>query len=1411
MSPLAGGRPRIYVDALGHAIYADRNWHEAPGFQRTGGAGIVYTPLSGEGEASPPDGSSGSAEYKLASIEVIWDKRIGGPSPDLRTFSDFNHFLGDEYNSARPPWGWRHSGLPDNEDLFCEPAKTVDSLFREPIISGDPLVAGLSEDYSHNLCKGLIAGPSPTPSPEAPTQTPIPPAPTWTPIPPGEDEFASGISDATYDFVIVEGDKDFLVFDEDMRNILIKIDSAQLGANKIPLNGEITSAKLWMYVTSKTGSTSIRPYRMRKSWSESQAPSQPLNACCRSSSANISGANRWVSWNVKSHIEYWRDNPSQNHGLILGHMDDSFGKAVFESSESTDGHRPYFEIAWQIPPPPTPTKLPTDTPTPTLTPSPTPTPTPTPRPARSSFEGTVLFNGRPLTEEIDRDVDIWIRDEQFPFSSILFDSRYSTSDATYVISAIPASIYGISRSIDIDNSGGFNAGDYYAWDTGHEVEPDTTERLDLPIQRILHLVTPVDNASPTSSSGDPIPTYRQSGFVIGWAPMCEARVYTAWIFRNVDGKSNRILTENLEDTIWRPSLAPNEPNESYEFRIQATGATDPVGTFIMPLTNGFTSVFRFRISAVDGEVPNEPRIPDVDCNPVGPPPPLEGDELGIALSAGWNLISVPYEHDSNDLGTWFQRVSVIDFVVGLNSGSYNRGFDGFMPFVISSDEDVGRALEAFEDTDWRPELDPVWTPGDVLNPPTVAGCLASRCQVAVRQGTEFVGSLTELLPGKAYWVHATAQDTQGIPYRRAAELAPLVGSAGWNLLAVPAFGSASRAGQTRSADEAFGDLLWESAYTYNPDLNTVEGFGPNAGGEVVVGRGYWVKVIEPSPPKIEPSPPKTGGSSEEYRFKLLGGQSRILLFEDRIGGVTAARDQLLVSNGRNGIKIFTLTDPLMPIEASSLPGDFNWPIGSNGELAVALAGSSVKIFDISQPGQATLIGQQETASATRGVAFIGELALIAEGNCCTPPEGFLEVVAVSSDAPPRLLGRLSTPNIVYDVSTFGHFAVLATHEGYLRLVDISDPTTPREVSALDLGMILIGVTVKNEIAYVAGTEGLKIVDIRDIGTPRVLSSVLLNQSRVVAVVGQLAFVGSWMQGIKVFDVSDLSNPRTVVRLEGSDEVVGGRGLVVVHDTVYWAVDGGIFIASVEDILPTPSATPTPIPPLPPTETPTSTPSPVPSTVTPTPTPSPLPPTETPTPTPSPLPPTETPTPTPSPLPPTETPTPTPSPLPPTETPTPSSLPPTETPTLTPSPLPPTETPTPTPLPSPPTPTPVAATSLSPTETPTPPPPPPQNQVAPTSAAKTLPTATTREPAAVAPVSSGELSRTTTKDALSPTSSADSDEPIPSGLSCGARIAGSGVRGSGLADLGLFGTILVALLNRRRFSSRSFRDRRELRP
>jgi hypothetical protein len=100
----------------------------------------------------------------------------------------------------------------------------------------------------------------------------------------------------------------------------------------------------------------------------------------------------------------------------------------------------------------------------------------------------------------------------------------------------------------------------------------------------------------------------------------------------------------------------------------------------------------------------------------------------------------------------------------------------------------------------------------------------------------------------------------------------------------------------------------------------------------------------------------------------------------------------------------------------------------------------------------------------------------------------------------------------------------------LRLVDVSDPTKPREVGHADAGPHAIAVCVAGNYAYVtAGPAGwpethLHVVDISADDAPRVVGSIdLPDYPSGVAVRGSLVYVADRTEGLRIIDVS---NPRT---------------------------------------------------------------------------------------------------------------------------------------------------------------------------------------------------------------------------------------------------------------------------------------------
>lgn len=112
-----------------------------------------------------------------------------------------------------------------------------------------------------------------------------------------------------------------------------------------------------------------------------------------------------------------------------------------------------------------------------------------------------------------------------------------------------------------------------------------------------------------------------------------------------------------------------------------------------------------------------------------------------------------------------------------------------------------------------------------------------------------------------------------------------------------------------------------------------------------------------------------------------------------------------------------------------------------------------------------------------------------------------------------------------DGSTFG--------DGGLRVVDVSDPTTPTVLGQYtDCGEASgVDVSADGNTTYIACSDGsLRIVDTTDKSNPLLLGSVMLpgnvqlpdyNSAHAVSVVGKVAYVGN-EHGVDEVDISNCS-------------------------------------------------------------------------------------------------------------------------------------------------------------------------------------------------------------------------------------------------------------------------------------------------
>jgi hypothetical protein len=115
------GRPIVYSEGKGHALYGDKDWDVVgyPGLN-----GVTYYPEWSP--LSPP--AAGSMPYAFKSMDELWSRRC-----DSNVFALGGRFNGDDYddNAASAPWAWSN-GPFQAPDFFLDPSTAVQAAFELP-------------------------------------------------------------------------------------------------------------------------------------------------------------------------------------------------------------------------------------------------------------------------------------------------------------------------------------------------------------------------------------------------------------------------------------------------------------------------------------------------------------------------------------------------------------------------------------------------------------------------------------------------------------------------------------------------------------------------------------------------------------------------------------------------------------------------------------------------------------------------------------------------------------------------------------------------------------------------------------------------------------------------------------------------------------------------------------------------------------------------------------------------------------------------------------------------------------------------------------------------------------------------------------------------------------------------------
>lgn len=135
--------------------------------------------------------------------------------------------------------------------------------------------------------------------------------------------------------------------------------------------------------------------------------------------------------------------------------------------------------------------------------------------------------------------------------------------------------------------------------------------------------------------------------------------------------------------------------------------------------------------------------------------------------------------------------------------------------------------------------------------------------------------------------------------------------------------------------------------------------------------------------------------------------------------------------------------------------------------------------------------------------------------------GFIATVAPAAIAQDcgSIIGSLDTA-FNNDVAIEDGYAYIATDLHGLKIVDISDPTTPTLAGTLDTTGRALGIFVADSIVYLADEDGLVVIDATDPTSPELLDAIATPGGRAqnVFASGGIAGVADASSGLHLFDV-----------------------------------------------------------------------------------------------------------------------------------------------------------------------------------------------------------------------------------------------------------------------------------------------------
>ncbi len=256
-------------------------------------------------------------------------------------------------------------------------------------------------------------------------------------------------------------------------------------------------------------------------------------------------------------------------------------------------------------------------------------------------------------------------------------------------------------------------------------------------------------------------------------------------------------------------------------------------------------------------------------------------------------------------------------------------------------------------------------------------------------------------------------------------------------------------------------------------------------------------------------------------------------------GLHVAGTHLYLANGKAGVTVLSLANPLSPGFAGNYPtaSAANQITGDpevSPYLYVADEVTRIDVLSVEEPAHPREVGRHDIPSVVQDVAVLGNHAFVANFT-----DG-LQVIDIEDPNDPRPVTRIDTEGEAVEVAIEGTTLYLADGSNGLLIFDLSDPLDPSPAGHFATHEPVERIAVSAGVAYVTGLDHLFLLDVTHPESPSILSDYRNEDGAFLSLLvsGDLLFLADEGGELLVLDVSNPAYPRRVGGIDTGGLVAG---------------------------------------------------------------------------------------------------------------------------------------------------------------------------------------------------------------------------------------------------------------------------------